>query len=157
VTHRLSWLVTALALSALALVVFGGWWKAWRRSRRARRRGARAVAGERAAEALLAAAGYRVLDRQVALDWTIAVGEEDVVIALRADLIVADGDRVLVAEVKTGDAAPMISTPATRRQLLEYLVAFDADGVLLVDVEAGALAEIDFFAADAPSAHAAAR
>jgi hypothetical protein len=145
--EALPWLVAVLALAALALVLVAGRLRARRRSRLARRRGARAVRGERDAERLLAAAGYDIVAAQLALDWTIAVDDEEVVIALRADFVVTDGDRRLVAEVKTGDAAPLVSTPATRRQLLEYLVAYQADGVLLVDVEAGAIREVDFFAA----------
>ena len=42
-----------------------------------------------------------------------------------------------MAEVKTGTYAPRLETAATRRQLLEYGVAFDVDGVLLVDADVG--------------------
>jgi hypothetical protein len=104
------------------------------------------LAGERGAEALLLEQGYRILDRQASLDWEISIDGEPLVVGLRADFLVEADGRSLVAEVKTGDAAPLLSTPATRRQLLEYLVAYDADGVLLVDVEAGVVAEVDFFA-----------
>jgi hypothetical protein len=55
-----------------------------------------------------------------------------------------------VAEVKSGKLAPRIETAATRRQLLEYRVAFDVDGVLLVDEEAGRVSEIVFFDPDPP-------
>jgi hypothetical protein len=51
---------------------------------------------------------------------------------------------LLVAEVKTGEAAPSLATAATRRQLLEYHVAFAADGVLLVCPERGAIHRIEF-------------
>jgi hypothetical protein len=50
----------------------------------------------------------------------------------------------LVAEVKTGEVAPRLSTAATRRQLLEYRVAFDVDGVLLVCPERGTIQRVDF-------------
>ena len=50
----------------------------------------------------------------------------------------------LVAEVKTGEAAPSLATAATRRQLLEYHVAFAVDGVLLVCPERGAIHRIEF-------------
>ncbi len=58
---------------------------------------------------------------------------------------------MLVAEVKTGERAPSLTTAATRRQLLEYAVAYGADGVLLVDPEAGAIREVDFALAVAPA------
>jgi hypothetical protein len=37
-----------------------------------------------------------------------------------------------------------LSSAATRRQLLEYRLAFDVDGVLLVDVETGEVSEVEF-------------
>jgi hypothetical protein len=49
-----------------------------------------------------------------------------------------------VAEVKTGQDAPEIAAPATRRQLLEYRCAFGVDGVLLVDAEARKVHAVDF-------------
>jgi hypothetical protein len=49
-----------------------------------------------------------------------------------------------IAEVKTGRAAVRLDTAATRRQLLEYRVAFDVDGVLLVDAEAGEIRLVEF-------------
>ncbi len=65
-------------------------------------------------------------------------------VELKADLLVAKGGRQFVAEVKTGTLAPQIRTSATRRQLLEYRLAYDVDGVLLVDMENGSISEIDF-------------
>ncbi|HET9625604.1 MAG TPA: hypothetical protein VFP84_29760, partial [Kofleriaceae bacterium] len=55
----------------------------------------------------------------------------------------SDGER-LVAEVKTGEVAPRLATAATRRQLLEYLVAFGVDGVLLVCPELGTIQRVAF-------------
>jgi hypothetical protein len=104
----------------------------WRGSARARRRAARALAGEDGAADLLRRAGYRIVARQAAVCWAPLLDGEPYETLVRADYLVeADGER-LVAEVKTGDDAPRLATAATRRQLLEYLVAFDADGVLLV-------------------------
>ena len=63
---------------------------------------------------------------------------------LRADYLVGHGALVFVAEVKTGLKAPRVETPGTRRQLLEYRIAFDVDGVLLVDVDAGRIQAVTF-------------
>ena len=46
--------------------------------------------------------------------------------------------------MKTGKAAPRISTASTRRQLLEYLYAYVVDGVLLVDMANREINEVDF-------------
>ncbi|MCX5748490.1 MAG: hypothetical protein NT062_39065 [Proteobacteria bacterium] len=116
----------------------------WRRSRRARRRGARAVRGEDRAMALLEDAGYAIVERQARITWAPLVDGEPQVIELRADYLVECDGELLVAEVKTGDQAPQLTTAATRRQLLEYSVAFDVDGVLLVSPECGTIQRIDF-------------
>jgi hypothetical protein len=133
-----------LALVVLVAVLIERIGRRWLRSRKARRRGARAVRGEHDAETLLEELGFTVLDRQVPLVWTISVGDEDHEIELRADLVVEQDELRYVAEVKTGSAAPRVDNAATRRQLLEYRVAYDVDGVLLVDVDAGSVVEVEF-------------
>ena len=132
-------LLLAVALSAVAA--------AWRRrvaSRRARARARRALAGESAAEAMLERTGYTIVDRQARTTWRFLCDGEPVEAELRCDLLVVDGDRLLVAEVKTGPVAPRLDTAATRRQLLEYQLAYGADGVVLVDAEAGTVRRVDF-------------
>lgn len=133
-----------LALLALVLALALGWWRASRRwSRASRRRNQRAQRGEAEAERLLEEAGYEILDRQVPATWTMIVDGEPIEVGVRADLWVGRGDLRFVAEVKTGRAAPDPTLPATRRQLLEYQVAFEPDGLLLVDAEAGEILEIE--------------
>jgi len=135
-----------LTLAACVLVLAIARWLARRAaSRKAVRRARRALAGEVSAAALLAEAGYEVLETQTRLAWTFHCDGEPVTVELRCDALVARDGRRLVAEVKTGDRAPSLTTAATRRQLLEYAVAFRADGVVLVDAEAGLVREVDFF------------
>lgn len=135
-------LVLLLLLLAAALAL--GWWRAARRwSRASRRRNALAQRGEEAALRLLEAEGYEILDRQVPAFWTMVVDGEPVDVHVRADFWVARGERRYVAEVKTGRAAPDPTLPATRRQLLEYQIAFEPDGLLLVDAEEGRVVEIE--------------
>jgi hypothetical protein len=122
-----------------------------RRLERARRRGS---AGERRATALLEHHGFRIDAVQPATEWTILCDGEPHPVALRADLLVSRDGQSFIAEIKTGECAEL-ETAATRRQLLEYSVAYAVDGVLLVDVEAGRVQEIAFpsvAAASAPSA-----
>jgi len=118
--------------------------RAWRGSRRARRRAARAGAGEDRAADLLVAAGFTIVERQACVDWAPLVDGEPCVTPLRADYLVELAGQLLVAEVKTGAAAPSITTAATRRQLLEYCIAFAADGVLLVCPERDEIHRIVF-------------
>jgi hypothetical protein len=137
-------LVVVAIAAAIAALVIARWLRGWRGSSRARRRAARAGAGERRAGELLADAGYRVIARQVQIAWAPRVDGEPHAIELRADYVVErDGER-LVAEVKTGEIAPSLAAAATRRQLLEYAVAFGATAVLLVCPERGAIHRVEF-------------
>lgn len=116
----------------------------WRRRLRHDDRLARASQGEDAAERMLERRGYQICDTQVSRSWEIRREDQVVAIDLRADAIVEHEGRRLVAEVKTGRRAPDLGVAATRRQLLEYRVAYAVDGVVLVDVEAGRIDRVDF-------------
>ena len=111
-----------------------------RRLARIRERGR---AGEHAASALIERAGYRIDAHQPELDWTIFCDGQPHCVPLRADLLVSRAGHRYIAEVKTGSAA-RLSTPSTRRQLLEYSIAYEVDGVLLVDVEQERIHEVRF-------------
>lgn len=138
-------LVAALTVvAAAALLLLGLRLRRWLRSRRARRRARWAVSGERTAERLLTRAGFQIADRQVGHRWSIAVDDATVTAGVRCDYLVTRGHERWVGEVKTGHDAPRFDNPATRRQLLEYQVAYDATGVILVDADAGTVREIRF-------------
>lgn len=135
-------LVVILALClAVALL---GWWSASTRTRRHnRRRQIRAQEGEDAADRLLRAHGFRVLDHQVTARFLMEVDGEEVWVHDRCDRIVEREGAVYVADVKTGRAAdPLL--PATRRQLLEYLLVHEADGALVVDMEEESIVHVGF-------------
>lgn len=143
-------LLGKIALGALAAIAFI--WlgvtidralRGARRSRVARVRGQRASAGERRAGLLLEAAGFELLGAQVPARYPLVVDGQSHSFDVRADYLVAKNGRTWVAEVKTGAVAPRLELPATRRQLLEYGLAFGAAGVLLVDAEADRIAVIE--------------
>jgi len=118
--------------------------RAWLRGVRARARSARAFAGERAAAATLRAHGFTILGAQVPAKYPIEVDGETIIAGLRADYVVTKNGARFVAEVKTGSLAPRIETAATRRQLLEYEIAFGVDGVLLVDADRDVIRKVAF-------------
>ena len=140
----LPWVVAALCALALAVLVAARALARWRSRALVRRRWTRAVAGEVEAEDLLAERGFAVVDRQAGLIWEIECDGQPHPVELRADLLVERDGRRYVAEVKTGATAPLLTHAATRRQLLEYCVAYQVDSVLLVDIEAQAVREISF-------------
>lgn len=132
-------------LLALVLLLALGWWRASRRwSRASRRRNRLAQDGEALAIALLEEEGFTVLEAQRAGAWTIEVDGEPVEVRVRADLWVERDGLVYVAEVKTGGQAPDPTYGPTRRQLLEYQLVFEPDGLLLVNPEEGTITEIAF-------------
>lgn len=132
------WLL-ALIVALLAIA----WASRLRRSRIAKGRARRAVAGEKRAALLLEAAGYEVLEAQVPARYPLVVDGVARDFDVRADYVVSKDGRRWVAEVKTGALAPKLELAATRRQLLEYGVAFEADGVLLVDAESDHIAVVE--------------
>jgi hypothetical protein len=144
VTANATWLVVAACIGAVLAIVLVRTIRSWRGSWRARRRAVRAVAGEDRAATLLRTAGFRIVARQARIWWAPIVDGEPCETELRADYLVEADGELLVAEVKTGDEAPRFSTAATRRQLLEYHVAFEADGVLLVCPEVGVIHRVTF-------------
>jgi hypothetical protein len=144
VPSELVWTVAgAAALIALTQTV-RLWWRDALLRWRLRARGERAAAGERRAERLLVALGYEIVARQAVTTWAVRRDDELVHVELRADLLVTRDGLRYVAEVKTGQYAPQITTAATRRQLLEYRMAFEVDGVLLVNAERDTVTEIGF-------------
>lgn len=127
------------------IVALFGWWRATTRGRRRNKVRQRiAQDGEGGADALLRAHGYEVLDHQVIVEFPIEVDGEEHWVQNRCDRVVRRDGLFFVAEIKTGTRAPDPLHPATRRQLLEYLLTHEADGVLLVDMDAEELREVRF-------------
>jgi hypothetical protein len=144
--HGERWpVLLALLFAALALVQTLR--LAWLRGAPARRLALARRAGregERAARALVERAGYCIEAHQPELEWTIVCDGAPFPVALRADLIVSRAGRRFVAEIKNGASAGRLDLPATRRQLLEYAVAYAVDGALLVDIAAQRVHEVEF-------------
>ncbi len=135
-----------LLVLALAAIGFALAWRVavGRGSRRSKRTTRHALAAETRAEALLEDLGYEVVERQAGRAWSFLVDGEAVEASVRADLLVQRDGALYVAEVKTGSRAPDPCFPATRRQLLEYLMVFQPDGLLLVDMEQETVMEVEF-------------
>jgi hypothetical protein len=145
----MSWLAGGLTL-LLVVQTVRLWWLRGAPGRAIRRRAQRGAQGELAAEPLLRHLGYRIEERQSTGGWLVRVDGQEREVSVRADFVVERDGRRLVADVKTGELAPRIESAATRRQLLEYRLAFDVDGVLLVDVEAGQAQEVEFALPEQP-------
>ena len=69
----------------------------------------------------------------------------------RCDRIVRMGRKTFVVEVKTGQGTNPLKT-STRRQLLEYWLCHEVDGVLLVDMDQRSISRVEFPKAWRPDA-----
>lgn len=137
--------IIVIGLTAAVSVLLAALWLSHTHARRANhRRQLRARRGEERAERLLRRAGFHIDAAQASESWWMLVDGRDVEVQVRVDYLVSRFRRTYAAEVKTGEFAPDPTYPPTRRQLLEYSLAFDVDGVLLVDVEAGEILEVGF-------------
>jgi hypothetical protein len=112
-------------------------------SRASRRRTRRGLDAEVHAEKLLRRLGYRVLGRQVRGGYEAAVDDTTWPVELTADYLVTRDGLDMVVEVKTGDGA-RLGHADTRRQMLEYQLAFGVSAVILLDADRGTLKQVTF-------------
>ena len=141
--YKLQWSVLYILVAVVATVVAIGARRQWSNlaMRRRFRRGRR---GELEAEKLLRARGFSVLDDQATRKAHMFVNGRRENYFVRADFLVSRWWKTYVVEVKTGAMAPNPKASATRRQLLEYSQVYDADGLILADMETRTLLEIRF-------------
>jgi hypothetical protein len=140
---NVDWVTLAVLCFAILVLIFS-LWRAGEAGRRIRAISAVARRAESQAELHLVNAGFLIEDRQVSGTLSLRIDGQLVVVDCRADLMVSRGGRTFVAEVKSGPENSDPCRPATRRQLLEYLLAFDVDGVILVDMYRGCWFEVAF-------------
>lgn len=142
------WGIAALAALLVASILVWRLRRGWA-SWRARWRGSRAARAERRAARLLRREGFEIESTQPTTRLRVMVDDREWTVAVRADYLVRRGAERLVAEVKSGQVSASLRCAATRRQLIEYRLAYDVDGVLLVDMVAKRVHEVRFVGLDA--------
>lgn len=115
----------------------------WRRFWMARRF-ARGRTGEHDAKGVLESLGYRILQSQASRQVPVLVDGKPQMAEVIADYLTAKNGRACLIEVKTGAQAVDPLYAPTRRQLLEYTLAFPDYTLFLLDMEARALKRIEF-------------
>lgn len=138
---------TSLLLLAVGVLLGAFVWaylvRAFRRFR-LKLRFARAQRKEAEAALILEDHGYTVLASQLEGSIDLVQDGEPLSAPLRADYLVEKKGRTFIAEAKSGSKATNVLDRGTRRQLLEYLLAYEVDGVLLVNTEEASVSEVFF-------------
>ena len=127
-------------------------WRARHERSVGRARQRRGRRGEARAERMLRREGYRVLDREIEGSYELLIDGEPREVRMCADFLLERDGRALIAEVKTGQRGARAEDRLTRRQVLEYFLAFEVDGVLLVEPETERIQEVCFPFASASQA-----
>ncbi len=113
-------------------------------SRRVARHRKMGETGEKNAVRLLKRAGYQIVSRQTTGCYNFRLDGKTCKVTLHADFIVSRKNLRFLAEVKSGKESAKATGRATRRQLLEYLFAFEIDGLLLVDMHQKVIRNVEF-------------
>lgn len=136
--------VLLLAALLLAGIGLGAWLSRKWRLMLNRRRLSRARRGEQEAPALLEELGYKVVESQARRTVETLVDGEARQSEVIADILASKDGRTCLFEVKTGGQAVDPLHPETRRQLLEYALAFDPAEVFLLDMERESACRVEF-------------
>ncbi|AEG61277.1 hypothetical protein [Desulforamulus ruminis] len=109
-----------------------------------RRRVLKAGKAELAARKFLSSEGYKILSVQERVPVVTKINGKSHKSHIQADLIVQKGKEVFVVDVKTGQVAQQPNSPEIRRQLLEYYLVYQTDGVLVLDMDQKKLYRMEF-------------
>lgn len=104
----------------------------------------RAKKSEIKAVDLLKRHGFEIIDIQKTENYELVVDNKVYTATVKADMIARRNNKIYVIEVKSGKKAPSLKNIATRRQLLEYYLVYQPDGLILVDMEKKKIRNIDF-------------
>lgn len=98
---------------------------------------------EKSAEKWLKYNGFQIIDKQQSKPLIIKAGAITHRYLIRIDFLVKKNGRTYVVEVKSG-SQNKITNRETRRQLLEYFLAYQPYGIILFDMETKQFSEIRF-------------
>ncbi|MCG1012675.1 hypothetical protein JT739_08695 [Tepidanaerobacter sp. GT38] len=88
--------------------------------------------------------GFEILDLQKKYAYTLYVDDKPHKVTVKADMIVKKGNKIYIAEVKSGDKVTSPRYTDTRRQLLEYYMVYRPSGLILVDMEKQKLRTVEY-------------
>lgn len=116
----------------------------WLRAKRLRKRFSKSRQAEKEAEKILKKNGYTVIDAQKSKPLLITIGDKIHRYLVRIDYLARKRGKVFVVEVKSGEKIPYITNRETRRQMLEYYLAYQPCGILLLNMKNKSISEVKF-------------
>ena len=116
----------------------------WLRAKRLRKRFSKSRQAEKEAEKILRKNGYTIIDVQKSKPLLITIGDKIHRYLVRIDYLARKRGRVYVVEVKSGEKIPYITNRETRRQMLEYYLAYQPSGILLLNMKNKSISEVKF-------------
>jgi Holliday junction resolvase len=116
----------------------------WLRAKRLRKRFSKSRQAEKEAEKILKKNGYAVIDAQKSKPLLITIGDKIHRYLVRIDYLARKRGKVYVVEVKSGEKIPYITNRETRRQMLEYYLAYQPCGILLLNMKNKSISEVKF-------------
>ncbi len=116
---------------------YSNYQKAIQRSRSSKR-------AEKNAEKWLKRNGFQIIGKQQSRPLIIKTGNTSHRYLIRTDFLVKKGGNKFVVEVKSGRKNSKITNRETRRQLLEYFLAYQTYGIILFDMDSKNFSEVKF-------------
>lgn len=116
----------------------------WIYAKRLKKRFNQSRHAEKDAEKYLKKKGFTILETQKSKPIHITIGDKIHQYLIRIDYLVKRNGRIYVVEVKSGDKSPYITNRDTRRQMLEYYLAYKPSGILLLNMKNKNLSEVKF-------------
>jgi len=113
-------------------------------NRKAKKRSVTSKRAEKKVERWLKRNGFQILEKQQSRPLIIQTGKTHHRYLIRTDFLVKKRGRKYIVEVKSGKKNSYITNRDTRRQLLEYFVAYQSYGIILFDMENKKFSEIKF-------------
>jgi Holliday junction resolvase-like predicted endonuclease len=113
-------------------------------NKKAKQRSFTSKRAEKTAEKWLKRNGFQITEKQQSRPLIIQTGKIRHRYLIRTDFLVRKGGRKYIVEVKSGQKNSHITNRDTRRQLLEYFLAYQSYGIILFDMEHKKFSEIKF-------------
>lgn len=113
-------------------------------NKKAKKRSVISKKAEKTAEKWLKRNGFQIVEKQQSRPLIIQTGQTRHRYSIRTDFLVKKGGQKYIVEVKSGQKNSQITNRDTRRQLLEYFLAYQSHGIILFDMEHKKFLEVKF-------------